>query len=989
MVNLDPRAKAKITTEAVSGVITDRAIQLLNLLNNAIGAEGQVGTVASQIVFNDGTGNRTETLSNRLISASADEAQWKEDERIYFQATNKRIDAIANELQDSLDGIKNDLVSNITGLFATLAAKENDSSNGSKKSINELEQAVWAAETTDELLAAQQALEARTNEILTSDEALEAMINIFFESFNLSIEKINSEIFDRLHDFDDDYSNDSTNIENEKFFYQRSYALPGDVAGEARPALIINSVDELFERILEDQRILHEETNGAGTYNQSLEDFFVTTSVQIKFSQGNLKLSDDIIARIILDKNISVEDQANITNMKEFIDLLDNDFEQLLEYTGISDRQAAINSLFKDDLKITTPKYYEDQRTIYDILNGKNNDINSGNTKDAIFSSVNSQMKNVAQSVDDLMNKGYGKISGSNLQSAIRANPFAAVEYLEKQRASHTGIFLELIDEQVEVLVGRQMLDIKNHIEELVEEGQKLLRSDNDNQARIDEINLLIEKLTEIKDQLRFYDANQNADTKARLAEIYPEIANFNFSDTLSFNTFTNALDLETKFSKAPTTLYVMENTESGQKNAEYYARKLPEIKADGSPPEETMPIPPLLSPSPLSAVVAKIGDELVKKSQALVNGNDIPTTEWMVDNTSTLLTINNQLANLGVSSAGEAFLNNLKENFKDVIKSFFNSNIGRKNTQDRIKTELESTIERQQELAAINGNGFDLTSQTLGTNLISIENALTGNVKSGANFINQAGLEQTQTYLDQHINTLDDVNYAQEIDNRLDEIGLINDRIRDGSATQEDYNRLGILQSEITGLRRDENNLEKAQELLYGTGSRTNPQAGSVLDLVNSFNNSINNLIHNNGGLGQGQSKSDFLNALEDGKTDEFKNAVKTYSDSLTNFEADNDGVAGADIIDTFKASLDQTSLDLDGNGENDFVDIQNMIDKLGTLSEKIVNTFGGKDASTGGIDQQGIRRLILLMFIFSMLEAGDWQARKDDTDVSRYATS
>lgn len=115
----------------------------------------------------------------------------------------------------------------------------------------------------------------------------------------------------------------------------------------------------------------------------------------------------------------------------------------------------------------------------------------------------------------------------------------------------------------------------------------------------------------------------------------------------------------------------------------------------------------------------------------------------------------------------------------------------------------------------------------------------------------------------------------------------------------------------------------------------------------------------------------------------------MKAYSDSLTNFEVDNNADGQSDIINTFKASLNQTSLDLDGNGENDFVDIQNMIDKLGLLSENIVNTFGGIDPSTGGIDQQGIRRLILLMFVFSMLEAGDWQARKDDTEVERYAVS
>ena len=138
-----------------------------------------------------------------------------------------------------------------------------------------------------------------------------------------------------------------------------------------------------------------------------------------------------------------------------------------------------------------------------------------------IFSSVNSQMKNVAQGVEDLMSKGFGRISGSNLQSAIRANPFAGVEYLEKQKVNQTGIFLDLINKQIDVLAGRQVLDISNHIEELVEEG----RSSDVSQARIDEINVLIDKLVAIKDQIRIYDPSQNADTKARLAEIYPEMA--------------------------------------------------------------------------------------------------------------------------------------------------------------------------------------------------------------------------------------------------------------------------------------------------------------------------------------------------------------------------------------------------------------------------------------------------------------------------------
>jgi hypothetical protein len=971
-MDLDPRAKTKVSVETVSGVITDRAIELINMLNNAIGAQGQLGAQEKEIIFNDGDGNgSTQSVGNYLVAPSAEDAQWKEDERVYYQATHKRIDQISGELDASIDQIKDDMIGNITNLFDTLAAKENDRSNG--PSINDLEAAVQAATTTEELLQAQQALEAKTVEILTSEEALNEMMNIFFENFNITIERINDEIFNKLHDFDDNYANGASDIENEKFFYERAYLMPGDVEGEDRPVLILNSAADVFNTFVNDQRIIHEDRFGPGTYTQAMADQFVRNEVEVKFTSGELKLSDAMIDAIIADRNITEEELLNFKEMKDFTDLVS--FNKLIELTGAGDRQAGINALLQDHLQIATPKYYEDQRTIFDILNGKNNDMNSGNTKDRVFSSVDSQMKNVAQGIQDLYSNGYEKAASSNLQINIRNNPFAAIEYLETEKPNQEGIFLELIDQQVGVLISRQVRHLKNYAEKLVAERQEILRSENPDQARIDEINELIGLASEAEIAVRNYDPSRKDEIKAKLAKVFPEINSATVAPK-DFQTFTNALDPEAKFSRANKLLYVMENTEAGKKNLEYSGRKLPTPQADGTIPPDTMPIPPLLSPTPLSAVIARIGDELVTKSQALINGDEIPTTEWMANNTQTLLTINDQLGNLGASSAGEAFLASLRENFKDVVKNIFTAASPLKDVQDQTKDDLVAVDLFIGDGAVINGN------RPFSTNLNSITNAFNNDITNGANFINRAGLENVKEFMEENIERLDiDYDAAQaNVQAQLAELYAKDPK------TGEDLAEIARLEAELIRLRADENALEAAQELMYGAGgTAANPNEGSLLDTFNNYNAQMNQIISDRGGL-NGQDRNEFLANAELELAEEYKDAVVNYSNSLTDFDSDADGDGEADLVTALKNSLDETSLDLDGNGTNDFVDFKNMVGNLTNLSDNIVNTFGGKDASEGGIDKQSIRRMLLLMFVFSMLEAGEWQARRDDANVDRY---
>ena len=53
------------------------------------------------------------------------------------------------------------------------------------------------------------------------------------------------------------------------------------------------------------------------------------------------------------------------------------------------------------------------------------------------------------------------------------------------------------------------------------------------------------------------------------------------------------------------------------------------------------------------------------------------------------------------------------------------------------------------------------------------------------------------------------------------------------------------------------------------------------------------------------------------------------------------------------------------------------------------LVNLLDERKADFGGIEQQSIKRLILLMFVLSMLEYSDWDYRKTEADQSRYSVT
>lgn len=88
--------------------------------------------------------------------------------------------------------------------------------------------------------------------------------------------------------------------------------------------------------------------------------------------------------------------------------------------------------LYIDYLEVKTPKYYEDNRTLDDLLFGRDpNSIDATDPTEAIFMGLNDQFNNIADNIENVFRHGYDKVAQSGLQADIRNNPFAALKYVQ------------------------------------------------------------------------------------------------------------------------------------------------------------------------------------------------------------------------------------------------------------------------------------------------------------------------------------------------------------------------------------------------------------------------------------------------------------------------------------------------------------------------------------------------------------------------------
>lgn len=931
MSGIDPRINSPLDSSTINGRMTDRAIELIGMLNKVIGAEGlgnRTFTITGEL------GDLEQTLSHHLVERNVDDPAWKETEQVYFGTTNDRLDLIQATLAENLESIKSDIADNVSGLFSIL--------NDKKGLLDNYEKAIQDAKTVDEIIKAEQDLERELEKVLSSDETLNEIINNFFESAEVQLTdtRIDEEIFNLLNDYDNNYSNGSTDKSAQMFLVTLPNR-PGMTG--TRPSQILSNIEDVLDLVLLENKEVFEESNGEGSYSQDNEKTFVKNQVLGNFRTGKLKLGDEIINAIIDDLNL--DDQLDsIDSMSDFLDLIDQ--EKLLElaanvYTEALTEEEILKELFKDHLQITTPKYYKDQRTLSDILTGKGNNSDFSN-ENKIFNSIGKQIKRVSSAAIDLFGYGYEKVTGTNLHESIRRSPISTIEFLEVKKAELNGEELKNVQNLIDNFIDKQAQALEFFIEQ--EEKRPKTERNKD----------LIKDLKKVLKAVDKYNGNTSK-IKEEINKGSPELQDLlgdmpDIDPSLDLKIFTDVLDEVINLPNIHIALYGNELREANKINAQYTGRKLPNFKQDGTPPEDNAIAPPSIGPSPLAGVLAKIGDVLMQKAHNLEKDADVPNEDWMNENVDMLKTINDKLPTLGMGSAGEAFIDSLRENFKDIIKNFFDAHLDKKLKKDQSRTNLEKADSTTNDLAFLIDNNV-IDKKTKISELVTL------------------------------VDTLDNIDYPQEINNRTTQIGFIN--------------------SQIAGLEDELTNPDLTQEEI----DTINTEITRLNTEVSTLSSEIISLSRDSEILDAGLEVLETLDGVQDNKkvADEFEKKLKdlekqykddiiNYSDSITDFTADSDGDGETDIEKIFKDSLDQAKLDLDENGQNDFLDITGIIDKIGGLSNNIKNIYGGTEATlnaegkTKGIEDQSIRRLILLMFVFSMLEAGEWDYRRYEADTSRY---
>jgi len=968
MTGTDPRINTPMDSTTISGRMTDRAIELIGMLNKVIGADG-LGT--NTFTISGSLGETDQTLSVYNVERDITDPLWTEKQTVYFGTTNDRLDLIQSKLSENLENIKNDIANNVTGLFDIL--------NSKSAIFDSYELAVKEANNAQELEQAEINLQNKITEVLTSDETLEEMINAFFVNIELTIERMDSEIFDLLNDYDGVYSNGSTDADAQKFLV----TLPNR-SGQTgkRPSQILNTIDEVLALVLQEDKEIYEDNNGAGTYAQAEEDSFIKNQVLGNFASGRLKLGDEMINAIIDDLGLNQDQLDQIDSMDDFLKLINPDKLISLAkgvYPAATNDAAALKELLKDHLEITTPKYYEDQRSLYDILKGKAGADDFSN-ENVVFNSIGDQIKRVSNSAVDLFGYGYDEVTGTNLHETIRRNPLSAIAYLEAQKISLSGDELDEVENLIDNFIDKQ----GQAIEFMIQQASK---KNVYNEDLVDELKDLLELVSD-------YNGDPNeitnfiASGSTELKELFGESPAIDTS--IDLNIFKNVLNEVINLPNIHQALYGNEMRESSTINSQYDARKLPDFKQDGSAPEDDSIAPPSIGPSPLAGVLAKIGDVLMQKAYNLGKDTDVPTEEWMDDNVSMLNNINDGFDGIGDSPAGVAFLESLRTNFKDIIKDFFSTNLPKQEAKDAARAELDALLDAQKsnKLLGHNDPNIDLADYSTSANLNNISNALSGDLTASSNFINQVGLKDIKEYLDDTITSLSGIDFEEESSSLQDQISSLNTQLQDLEENEEtqseidDINaQIAELANQIINLNKNQNNLLMAQDLLNSSNG--------IKNLKKHHQDKVDKANRNNSG---GHGINQYLEEEIALKMVNLKDAIQDYSDSMTDFsrdrDIDGDGIDD-NLITLFKASLDKADLDLDGNGENDFVDIKGIIDKIGGLSDKIKNIYGGNEAVAGGIEDQSIRRLILLMFVFSMLEAGEWDYRRYEADTTRYQSS
>jgi hypothetical protein len=714
--------------------------------------------------------------------------------------------------------------------------------------------------------------------------------------------------------------------------------------------------------------------NGAENFNignktLSINFGVLENSLNNLIKGGKLKLNAELIETIIQEKNLSDDDLSKFKSSEDFLKILNQDELYAIagrHYEVSGNKQIALK-LFQENLKINTPIYFDDQRSVHDILSGKSNSNSDTNNINKIFSSLENQIKGLGSTAKNLISGGYDKPAKNNLQQYLRDNPLEAAIYFEGYLNANGNS-----------LTNEEKSRISQNISKMLDRFDQMINEKYD----------IIDKqfFNEIK-ELKLAINNYKPDTENNITNISNKFSQLNSSvknlfrfqpwpDDLKSTSPENLSKIEseikedTKFLNIHRALFASEMQEAGKINAQQFGKKLAEPRVDGSLPETNEPIAPLIGPSLLSSVIVSIGNQALERANSIIEG-DHPDKNWLTEKSSFLRNLDQDLQTLPSDAhRSRQFIEALKNVFIPIIKTFLENKSDAKIAADSAKQNLVSNNSNIRKLNILSGtdSGFDFGTGDLDSELNQIENDLPelmtpNNVNINGNKISKVGLEDTKLFLETTARNLQELILSAPEGANLDDL---------------------------------QNKLSKTYDLLFGdNGNSLNPQRGSIIERFTSFTNDVDSACADKP---EGQDKLSYLNEMQSGLLNTYKTAIINFSNDITDFTDENN----FDIKQAFKDAIDNASgdynndgvldpaLDSDGNGVNDFLDMKNIADLISgganSLANTLENVFGSQNESGKDIKQMGMRRLIIMMFIFTMLESADWDYQRQEADTSRY---
>jgi len=714
--------------------------------------------------------------------------------------------------------------------------------------------------------------------------------------------------------------------------------------------------------------------NGAENFNignktLSINFGVLENSLNNLIKGGKLRLNPELIETIIQEKNLSSTDLAKFTSTADFLKILNQDELYAIagRHYGVSGNKEITLKLFQENLKINTPIYFEDQRSVYDILSGKNNNNSDANNINRIFSSLENQIKGLGSTAKNLISGGYDKPAKNNLQQYLRDNPLEAAIYFEGYLNTNGNSLTNEDKSKISQNISK-MLDRFNYMI-----NEKSSRFNKESFNAIKELQLAISGYKPGSENNISNIANKFSQLDSGVKNLFrfqPWPDDLKSTNTETLSKIESEIEEDTKFMNIHKALFAAEMQEASKINAQQFGKKLAEPRADGSMPETNEPIAPLIGPSLLSSVIVSIGNQALERANSIIEG-DHPDENWLTEQSSFLRNLDQDLQTLPSDThRSRQFIEALKIVFIPIIKSFLENKSDTKFAADKAKSDLVGNNSNIKKLNILDGtdSGFGFGTGDLDSELNQIENDLPelmtpSNVNINSNKISKVGLADTKLFLE---------------------------------TTARNLQELILNAPEGTNLEDLQNKLSKTYDLLFGNdGNSLNPQRGSILERFTSFTNDVDSACADKP---EGQDKLSYLNEKQSGLLNTYKTAIINFSNDVTDF-TDEDNF---DIEDAFKNALDKASsdyngdgvldpaLDSDGNGVNDFLDIKNIANMISgganSLANTLENVFGSTNESGKDVKQMGMRRLIIMMFIFTMLESADWDYQRQEADTSRY---